>query len=117
MTPANPNDYNGGNRPTDGGKNPIANNTVLNVNYSNNDSAVFVAGNTTFALNTIQEAVPLLNQAQTLVLDPKNTNAQGSSDWASGYAGTNPNMMVPEPGTLSLIALSGIALLRRRARR
>jgi hypothetical protein len=59
---------------------------------------------------TDNNAVPLLDAAQSGL----DEDEQGSYEWAEDYS--NP-LNVPEPGTLSLIALGGLAFLRRRVRR
>jgi len=134
-TPQNPADWNQatGTNPITGNPNPpappytedtpraaVGANSVLNVNKSNNESAVFVLAQTPLAfpnarlLGSTQSAVPLLDLASTKLVDPNATNTQGTFEWASGYA-SSP-ITVPEPGTLSLIALGGFTLLRRRSR-
>jgi hypothetical protein len=129
VTPKNPDDYNGGNPPKLANGNVVGANTVIPVDYSNNESAVFVLNtrfpNTDVPVDTVnmppttspQSAVPLLTTADTLALldDPTNDyDNEGSYEWANGYAGINPSSIVPEPAALSLIALSAFGLLRRR---
>jgi hypothetical protein len=114
------------------------------VGLTNNDSAVYVGVSppltvtstvtsfTKYAANsspnnntTINFSVPLLTAAQSGV-----PAGQGSLDWANQYSsmGTYSSAIygpvgtpagptaLPEPGTLSLIALGSLALLRRRGR-
>ena len=119
--------------------------TSLTVGLTNNDSAVYVglsplntvtstgtsftkyaANSSPNANTTINFSVPLLTGAQAGV-----PAGQGSLDWANQYSsmgnyssaiygpvGTPAGpAAIPEPGTLSLIAVGSFAILRRRARR
>ena len=124
-SPQNPNDYNKTVTPAvapvyEPNGTTVGNNTVLNVNFSNNESAVFVAGSfitgkNAIAQNSIQSAVPLLTLAQQQAINVDDESTQGNYDWAKGYA-NNP-VSIPEPGTFSVLALGGFALMRRRIRR
>jgi hypothetical protein len=123
-SPQNPNDYNTTVMPAaapvvEPSGNTVANNTNLTVNYSNFESGVFVAISQIpdanyVNLNSNQLAVPLLDLDQTQNVDIDNESTQGSFEWADFYQ-DNP-ISVPEPASVSLIALGGVALLRRRSR-
>jgi hypothetical protein len=104
---------------------PPGNPIPITLNYTDYEAAVFTNNEpnmfdgatppnpTGLAPGSEQDAVPLYTSAQLGLAGTP--GQQGSYDWAYGFA-QNP-LSVPEPGTLSLIALSGFTLLRRRARK
>jgi hypothetical protein len=94
----------------------------VTLNYTDYESAVFVGAQ--FASGAYSPPDLLITHNPPAAL-PAGTESgvpliatgdrtTGSYDWAYYYA-NNPTL-VPEPGTISLIALGGLALLRRRAR-
>ena len=84
------------------------------INFTNSEAAVFwgitfpKGGNPLNVATTTQEYIPL-------TMGTNVTN--GSLNWANQFTGPNGALAVPEPGTLSLIALGGFSLLRRRRAR